>query len=73
MSKLSGTPFVHFSFLEVEWALIRGLALINFSCLQGGRLFEVGAYLRLGECLRTSRQKFVKIAGKVCKRRGKSF
>ena len=26
--------------------LIRGWALINFSYLQGGRLFEVGAYLR---------------------------
>ena len=24
------------------WALIRGWALINFSYLQGGRLFEVG-------------------------------
>ena len=29
------------------WALIRGWALINFSYLQGGRLFEVGAYSRL--------------------------
>ena len=28
--------------------LIRGWALINFSYLQGGRLFEVGAYSRLG-------------------------
>ena len=32
----------------VGWALIRGWALINFSYLKGGRLFEVGAYLRLG-------------------------
>ena len=30
------------------WALIRGWALINFSYLQGGRLFEVDAYSRLG-------------------------
>ena len=30
------------------WALIRGWALINFFYLQGGRLFEVGAYSRLG-------------------------
>ena len=30
------------------WALIRGWALINFSYLKGGRLFEVGAYSRLG-------------------------
>ena len=30
------------------WALIRGWALINFCYLQGGRLFEVGTYLRLG-------------------------
>ena len=28
--------------------LIRGWALINFSYLQGGHLFEVGAYSRLG-------------------------
>ena len=32
----------------VWWALIRGWALINFFYLQGGRLFEVGAYSRLG-------------------------
>ena len=33
----------------VWWALIRGLALINLIFyLQGGRLFEVGAYSRLG-------------------------
>ena len=31
-----------------EWALIRGWALINFSCLYDGRLFEVGANSRLG-------------------------
>ena len=31
-----------------RWALIRGWALINFSYLQSGRLFEVGAYSRLG-------------------------
>ncbi len=31
-----------------EWALIRGWALINFSYLEGGRLFEVSAYSRLG-------------------------
>ena len=30
------------------WALIRGWALINFSYLKGGGLFEVGAYSRLG-------------------------
>ena len=29
------------------WALIRGWALINFFCLQDGRLFEVGANSRL--------------------------
>ena len=32
----------------VEWALIRGWALINFFCLWDGRLFEVGANSRLG-------------------------
>ena len=31
-----------------RWALIRGWVLINFSYLQGGRLFEVGTYSRLG-------------------------
>ncbi len=31
-----------------RWVLIRGWGLINFSYLQGGRLFEVGAYSRLG-------------------------
>ena len=30
------------------WALIRGWALINFFCLQDGRLFEVDANSRLG-------------------------
>ena len=30
------------------WALIRGWALINFSCFKDGRLFEVGANSRLG-------------------------
>ena len=30
------------------WAFIRGWALINFFCLQDGRLFEVGANSRLG-------------------------
>ena len=30
------------------WALIRGWALIEFFCLQDGRLFEVGANSRLG-------------------------
>ena len=30
------------------WALIRGWALINFFCLSGGRLFEMGAHSRLG-------------------------
>ena len=30
------------------WALIRGWALINFFCLQHGRLFEVDANSRLG-------------------------
>ena len=48
-------PLVHFSFFfgggEGEggrwgWALIRGWALINFCYVQGGRLFEVGAYSR---------------------------
>ena len=29
-----------------RWALIQGWALINFSYLQGGRLFEVGTYSR---------------------------
>ena len=33
---------------EVGWAFIRGWALINFFCLQDGRLFEVGANSRLG-------------------------
>ena len=32
----------------VGWALIRGWALIQFFCLQDGRLFEVGANSRLG-------------------------
>ena len=32
----------------VGWALIRGWALINFFCLQDGRLFEVSANSRLG-------------------------
>ena len=31
-----------------RWALIRGWALINFFCLQDGRLFEVGANSRMG-------------------------
>ena len=35
-------------FWGVGWALIRGWALINFSYLKGGHLFEVGAYSRLG-------------------------
>ena len=30
------------------WALNRGWALIQFFCLQDGRLFEVGANSRLG-------------------------
>ena len=30
------------------WVLIRGWALINFFCLNDGRLFEVGANSRLG-------------------------
>ena len=30
------------------WAPIRGWVLINFFCLQDGRLFEVGANSRLG-------------------------
>ena len=30
------------------WTLIRGRALINFSCLWDGRLFEVGANSSLG-------------------------
>ena len=29
------------------WAVIQGWALIKFFCLQDGRLFEVGANLRL--------------------------
>ena len=32
----------------VEWPLIRGWALVNFFCLQDGRLLEVGANSRLG-------------------------
>ena len=36
------------TFLWWGWALIRGWALINFFYLQGGRLFEVSAYSRLG-------------------------
>ena len=32
----------------MEWALIRGWALINFLDFQGGRLFEVGAYSKVG-------------------------
>ena len=31
----------------VGWASIRGWALINFFCLKDGRLFEMGANLRL--------------------------
>ena len=30
------------------WAPIRGWALLNFFCLQDGRLFEAGANSRLG-------------------------
>ena len=30
------------------WMLIRGWAFINFFYFQGGRLFEVGPYSRLG-------------------------
>ena len=30
------------------WAIIRDWALINFFCLQDGRLFKVGANSRLG-------------------------
>ena len=30
------------------WALIRGLVLIKFFCVQDGRLFKVGANSRLG-------------------------
>ena len=30
------------------WALIQGWVLINFFCLYDGRLFKVGANLRLG-------------------------
>ena len=30
------------------WSLIRGWVLINFFCFSDGRLFEVGAYSRLG-------------------------
>ena len=33
---------------EEGWALIRVWALINFFCLEDGRLFEVGANSRLG-------------------------
>ena len=43
VSKLSGTSPVYFSFLRG-----RGWALINFSNIKGGRLFEMGAYLKLG-------------------------
>ena len=46
------THLVHFTFFfgggGVGGALIRGWALINFSYRQGGSLFEVGAYSRLG-------------------------
>ena len=31
-----------------RWAFIRGWALIKFLDLESGRLFEVGAYSRLG-------------------------
>ena len=30
------------------WAVIRGWALVNFFYLQGGHLFKVGTYSRLG-------------------------
>ena len=32
----------------MEWALFRGWALINFLDFQGGRLFEVNAYSKVG-------------------------
>ena len=32
----------------MEWALFRGWALINSLDFQGGRLFEVGAYSKVG-------------------------
>ena len=32
----------------VAWALLRGWALINFLGFHGGRLFEVGAYSKVG-------------------------
>ena len=42
-----------------RWALIQGWVLINFSYLQGGRLFKVGAYWalnRINTVLRSSHE-----------------
>ena len=46
MNSLVPPPLVHFRFFF--WGGGGGWALINFSFLQDGRLFKVGAYSRLG-------------------------
>ena len=38
----------YFCWEGVGWALIQGWALINFLGFQGGYLFEVGAYSKVG-------------------------
>ena len=43
-----GEHLYEFDWEEEGWARIRGWALINFFCVQDGRLFEVGANLQLG-------------------------
>ena len=53
---ITSTLLVHLRFLcagcSLGWVLIRGWALINFSFLEEGRLFEAGANLRLGASIK---------------------
>ena len=46
-SRINNNQYYTFSGVSWGWALIRGWALINFFCLLGERLFEVGANSRL--------------------------
>ena len=53
---ITSTLPVHLHFLcaggSLGWVLIRGWALINFSSLEEGRLFEAGVNLRLGASIK---------------------